>query len=414
MTIGLGLIKKLLDTKELLTDLKDKGVDDDSFVGEELKVYKFLKRHLAEYGVYPKEETIDAEVNVSLPELTDEPIEYWIDRVERRRMSRLITEAAEQMMEACSEGDVDVARGKLRDCFLELEARSPTHRVDDLVRKAQLVLIKHDRLRNSGEMDGVPFGLDYLDQVSNGAQPGDTIAIVGRPGMGKSYFEFAMANYAYDAGKCPLVVTLEMPALQCARRIMALRTRVPTDLIRKGRLGHWGRMRLEEGVGNLMGNTDRPFWLLEGELKSTIEDLVLTVRELKPDALYVDGAYLLRSKENISARWERVSQTAEFLKMIATEFSIPAIATYQFNRRGAGKLENIAYTDAVGQLASIVISLDEDLTEERERESGVWKARTFKILELLKGREGERGKIQVLYDMSRMLIEQTEVLSGYR
>jgi hypothetical protein len=34
-------------------------------------------------------------------------------------------------------------------------------------------------------------------------------------------------------------------------------------------------------------------------------------------------------------------------------------------------------------------------------------------MQLIKGREGEKGLLRVLYDMNRMRIEQTDVLKGY-
>lgn len=59
------------------------------------------------------------------------------------------------------------------------------------------------------------------------------------------------------------------------------------------------------------------------------------------------------------------------------------VGTYQYNRRGPGSLANI-YSDAIGQLASTVIGLDdeEDMVAERLG------ARQFKKMELLKGRDG--------------------------
>jgi hypothetical protein len=100
------------------------------------------------------------------------------------------------------------------------------------------------------------------------------------------------------------------------------------------------------------------------------------------------------------------------MKMLATQFNIPAIATYQFNRRGAGDIGNIGYSDAIGQLASIVCSIDDE-EQEKGHEDTVWSARSYKLLTLLKGREGEKGVIRMLYDMHRMLVEQESVLKGY-
>jgi len=180
-------------------------------------------------------------------------------------------------------------------------------------------------------------------------------------------------------------------------------------MIRLGRLSFWGRERLVSDVGRLQDLGGQPFYLMQGSLKTTVEDLVLKVRELRPSALYVDGAYLLRTRSKNASHWERIAETAEYLKMMATEFSIPTLATYQFNRRGPGSLGNIAHSDVVGQLASIVIGID----EEDEEDARTFSSRQYKILELLKGREGERGTIRMVYDMNRMQISQESVIRGY-
>ena len=225
-----------------------------------------------------------------------------------------------------------------------------------------------------------------------------------------SYFMLEMSRCGYKLGTgSPLVATFEMKPFQCVRRLVALETGVSATMIRLGRLSHWGRERVAEGVDMITGWDERPFFIMEGGLRTTVEDLGLRVQELRPNALYVDGAYLLRTRSKVGAKWERIAETAEVLKMIAGEFNIPVIETYQFNRRGPGSMGNIGGSDAVGQLASIVIALD----DEQQGGHSMWAARQFKVMKLLKGREGERGTIRVLYDMEKMVIAQHEVLSGY-
>ena len=76
-------------------------------------------------------------------------------------------------------------------------------------------------------------------------------------------------------------------------------------------------------------------------------------------------------------------------------------------RKGPGNLDNIGYSDAIGQLASIAISLEEDKGV-GERSDNI----SFKILRVIKGREGESGAIQVKYDMNYTQIDQTTILEG--
>ena len=122
----------------------------------------------------------------------------------------------------------------------------------------------------------------------------------------------------------------------------------------------WGKDRLEEGSREIQAMGERPYYILEGSLHSTVEDLAMRIQELKPTVVYVDGAYLMQTRNRHRSRWERISEVAEFQKMLAKEFNLPVIASWQFNRKGPGSLGNIAFSDVVGQLASIVVARMEE------------------------------------------------------
>lgn len=224
-----------------------------------------------------------------------------------------------------------------------------------------------------------------------------------------SYLLFRMALSAWEAGYTPAVVPLEMSVFQTGRRILALRSRLSAKMIRLGQLSTLARDRLGSVVDELREIDDRPFHLLHGSLRSTADDLALKCQELKPDILYVDGAYLLKTKSFTHSLWERIAGAAESLKMVAKDFDIPIVSTYQFNRRGrsrkgGGDLGDIGGSAAIEQLASIVCAMfDEEGDVSRGRN---WSAQEIKLLRILKGREGERGLVRLVYDMARARIEE--------
>jgi replicative DNA helicase len=409
VSVGLALLKCLLKDKRDISALREHNVADGVFEKEEVTVFHFIEDYFLKYGQLPKIETVERETEVDFPEFPDEPFGYWLQGLLNRTQSNLFIEAAKEIRSAVSSGDLDDAKKSARKLVIDIDQVSPADHVWTLSELAPAILQEHDKRQKAGQIAGVPFGLPYLDRVSDGMQPADTIALVGRPGVGKSYFLLQMALNAYDFGKVPLVVTLEMSPKQCARRIMALRTGVSATLIRLGRMSHWGRDKVVVNLEEMLELGDRPFYFLQGGMAMTVEDLLMRVRELRPSALYVDGAYLLRTKNTNDSRWERVAESSECLKSLSIEYEMPVLGSYQFNRRGAGSLGNIGYSDSIGQLASIVLSID----DEHLHGHASWTARQYKLLELLKGREGEKGVIKVLYDMERMKITQEEVLSGY-
>jgi replicative DNA helicase len=408
MSVGLALLRCILKERKDLSVLRESGITGDSFQKDEKIVYDFIESHYFKHGVVPKLGTVEEETQIKIPKFPDEPIGFWIEGVKRRIQGELVSKAIKELQSLAVSGEMVDASNVARNLVFDLEKHDQNERVITLARVVQSVLDAHDLRQRKGVISGVPFGIDYLDKISDGAQPGDAVALVGRPGVGKTYLLLAMANYAYEGNDIPLVVTTEMSTFQCARRLVALRTGVSATLIRLGRMSFWGRRKVYDDITVIMEEEGRPFHLMQGTFSTTIEDIFLRVKELRPTSLYVDGAYLLRSKNKNQAKWERVSETAEFLKLVASEFGIPVISTYQFNRKGPG-LGNIGYSDAVGQLASIVIGIEED----EESSQTKWGAQQTKLITLYKGREGERGQIRIVYDMEHMKIRQQEIVSGF-
>jgi replicative DNA helicase len=101
---------------------------------------------------------------------------------------------------------------------------------------------------------------------------------------------------------------------------------------------------------------------------------------------------------------------------LATELDIPVVVSYQLNRDAAKKikkqksdevdLEDIGYSDAIGQLSSIVLALLEEESVE---------TLLARKVTVLKGRYGETGSFRVNWDFQKMdfkqIIEGTKELA---
>jgi replicative DNA helicase len=411
MSAGLGLLKKFLTSDYAFSYLSDQlNLSEDSFKDDEKTVYEFISDYLIQYGERPSVETINAELDIDLSGYPDDSISYWADRVDRRNVSDLLINTSNRIKELTAEGDLETARVELIETTIQLRNAHSVDRLFHLPDCVEQVLTSHDVRQKRAGINGVSFGFPYIDEISDGAQPGDSCAIVGTKSVGKSYIllNSSLIEYLDSNTAVPLFVTCEMPAVQCARRLLALKAKIPVTLIRTGKVGHFARKQLDASLMDLREMGSRPFYIMQGTLRSTIDSLALMVQEVSPTVLYVDGAYLLKISGKPKASWEIVKETAEFLRQLAADLNIPIISTYQFNRKGKKGLDGIGGSDAVGQLAAIVIKVEDPEGGE------TWDLKSKKILTFIKGREGEKGKIEVLYDMSNMIIKQLNVLSGYK
>lgn len=410
MSVGVALFRRILTDRVPLSVLAESGLRREDFVKDELLIYDMVMDYAQQFGQLPQLETVLTETGVTIPEFPNEPLAYWLGEVVYRAKQSLMIHEGRQAVEEAESGDLEDAIGQLRRLLLDLNNRFESDYVVPVTDAMRTALADHDRRQRSPGILGIPFGFPYLDYISDGAQGGDTVAVVGRPAMGKTYLLLAMALQAYLNGKQPLFFSPEMAVPQIGRRLLALFTHTPADYLKRGRVGHFARQGICAELAALEEqNEGRRFDLVQGSSLSTVEDLVLRVKDMSPDVLYVDGAYLLQSRSRFKAKWERVSEVAEVLKRLASDQNIPVIATYQFNRKGPGNLDNIGLSDTVGQIASIAFSLQPD---NQDGAHVIWSGQETKILRLLKGRDGEQGSIRIRYDMVRMIIDQLSVIDG--
>lgn len=79
MSVGLGLLRKLVLERRSISYLNEQGVKEEAFPNEsELKVYHFITAHFRKYGQAPKLTTIEKTTKVIFGKMPSEPIEYWI------------------------------------------------------------------------------------------------------------------------------------------------------------------------------------------------------------------------------------------------------------------------------------------------------------------------------------------------
>lgn len=387
----------VLSGKRLLTSLlvDDKGtakylamgLHPQLFAGPELELFEEIDWHVQKYGTLPKPSTIELEI----PDELESPA-YYLDDVRKRFKHRTLVKSLKDVQELLTDKKPDHAQERLRTCLVELMQSGHGNEVVDYAKDgAELLDQEYIALTKSHLLPGIMTGYPTLDNLLNGLRGGDVMSIVGRPGQGKTYQLLRMAHHAWDTqSKRILFVSMEMKPLSLIQRITAMHEKMSITLLRKGEIMKAKHAHILETMHELETSRDK-FWIVDGNLTSEIEDIVLMAHQMQPDALFVDGAYLLKTKDRRMARWERISTTIETIKSdVSTAMGIPCVLSYQFNKKGKDEkeLENIGGSDAIGQISSCVLALYEK--EQHSVENIVRKK-----VDILKGRNGEEGEFYI-------------------
>lgn len=217
---------------------------------------------------------------------------------------------------------------------------------------------------------------------------------------------WAALNAWRNQRKSVVFASMEMKPDQIMDRMIAMDAGVAMDelLVRKGRALLKPQQRAFKNHLEVLGDYDVPLHIVDGSITTTIQDLAMLVRQLRPDALFIDGAYFIRSENQRLDGHQLIREVCHQLKALVIDMGIQAVCTWQVNREGAkGKrgprtkgpgMENIAGSAAIEEISALILALMEKAGNPK-----TWRSRT---VETWKGRQGEAGNFEIRWDWNGM------------
>jgi replicative DNA helicase len=175
-------------------------------------------------------------------------------------------------------------------------------------------------------------GFPTLDRAMRGIQPGEVLAILGRPGCLKTQLSLTVidAMLAQRPAGAFLLVNLEMPASQLVMRQARMHfqktEKAIEDALRRDALDV---ADFTEAHRNLF-IADRGAMSLE-QVELAYTDTLRLIHPMPIDAVVIDHCGLIRSSRGASA-YERASETAVGGKQLARSLSTIVIELVQANR----------------------------------------------------------------------------------
>ena len=220
---------------------------------------------------------------------------------------------------------------------------------------------EYDRSRYFRARTSLPYGIELLDYYTGGASAGDLIYIFGRLGTGKTTFAMWIIKKWLEAGHKILVVSNENRAEDIVAKIDSF-------------IGGWNPLKRRlmdwtpdeevkiKTVSHIASTLDGEIIIPTVPIHS-VDEVQSLIHSHNPDVVVIDGVYLLSDNKGDSANWEKLTDVSRNLKRLADGHGIPVVGIHQANRASIGKrvgIENIAYSDALGQDADLVLGLSEE------------------------------------------------------
>lgn len=389
-----AVLSRILFSNEW-NNVMDRRVTEELFQDMECrKCFKYVYDFYSKYGKVPSIDLVEEEFKDLRIEYAKEPVDYYLDKMVenyiRVKGSQVLLGSAREIVKSPMKG---IEKLQTEVAELTLEA-VPTR--DDLVedtvedRKARYL-----RLKNAGGMDGMPTPWEVLNEATMGLHGGDFIAIVSRPGVGKSFMLTLFAEYAVRNKQKVLFVTNEMSNTQIMQRFDAVYFKLPYKELRAGLLPDALEKMYFEGLEKMKKDVK----MVVTQDVHGVNSIGSKIDQYKPDLVLIDGMYLLADDQNSQSRWEGISNISRNLKKLARKKNVPIIATTQFNRASEGvkidkvTLSNLGFSDSIGQDADVVLGLFRTKDMEMNQEMKV---------RMLKVREGEPKDFTLQWDLRHM------------
>lgn len=372
---------------------------------EELTLYKQCQEFVAKYHKLPNYDTME-EIYGEFPQFT-EPSAYYLDLTRQRFIHKTLNNGLYECSQLVKGLSLDEAVTRLKQILntvvhtkfrnLMVEFGEEAY---DLIQEAYL------QASTVGPGGSITLGWETFDTMSGGIGPGDVVSIVGRPATGKTWFSLWPAHQVWkNQQRDVLFVSMEMNNLAIVQRLASLHANVAISPLKHGTLTDSQQQVLGNALLEAQGSPAK-LWIVDGNLAATPMEIFSLASHLNPDLICIDGAYLMRSENKKLDRFQRVAENIEYMKQATGQLKIPTICSFQFNREATkvkkgqeAGLEHIGYSDAIGQVSSIILGV----VAEDNPESML-----SKKINILKMRDGPTGSFQVAWDFVNMWFAEGE------
>lgn len=260
---------------------------------------------------------------------------------------------------------------------------------------------------------GIPTGFKGLNAILNGFQPSDLILIAARPGQGKTSIGMNFIEHAAmhatrktaagkdDPYRCA-VFSLEMPAIQLAKRMLCSEARVDMSKANSGRLSpeDW------QSIMAAKARLDKAHIYIDDSSLTTPIEILSKCRRLKRehglDIVMIDYLQLMSSGDRVESRQQEISTITRTMKIAAKELNVPILLLSQMSREvekrtnKTPQMSDLRESGAIEQDADIIMFIyrEHDANDMSVDES----IRNKVDLIIAKHRNGETGKVELRWD----------------
>lgn len=392
------LLSKILKDGDIGKVL-DQRVTNEIFVGYPL-LWGYIMETYSKHGGLPPIEFVEQKFpDFTFQDVPDTPMSFMVDELKKRHLHNLMTDSMRKQADFLKSKDPYAALEEMRSTLMQADVDTRPSFDMNFAEDIDERIKRYDEAEKAGGVTGIPTPWDILNEVTQGFQSEDLIMIAGRGKVGKTWNEMVFALQNWKDGYIPLVFSREMAVWQIARRIDAIRAKLPYKRFKAGMLTSEEKERWNKSLELLKGT--RPLWLTgdDGDGNLGVTAIAAKIHRYRPHIVYIDGAYLIKDDRKGKQRWEQFYNVCQDLKRVAQREKTPVVVTHQFGSTGKGMdgTEDTLKFGDVQMWFDLIIGCyrTEDMIENKEM-----------LMKILKHREGDEAQWVTEWDFDTMSFDQ--------
>lgn len=338
-------------------------------------------------------------------------VEYYSKIVsEKSTLRKLIRTSTDIAKDAYGETDeLAVVLDRAERSILEVsEKRNKAGFVDITTVLNEAYLSLEERMKNTGEITGIPTGYMDLDRMTSGLHSDELIILAARPSVGKTAFVLNIAkNVATKSNETVAIFSLEMGAESLVNRMLCAEGSIDASNMRNGHLTEEELRSYFVASGTL---SKAPIYI-DDTPGIRVSEIRAKCRRLKQERdnlglIVIDYLQLIEGNGRES-RQQEVSEISRNLKKLAKELSVPVIALSQLSRGVEQRqdkrpvMSDIRESGSIEQDADIVAFLyrDDYYRQEPDEDGNIPETESNNIIEVIieKNRSGPRGTVELMF-----------------
>lgn len=357
-----SILCKVLTSKSMMI-LNSNNIDATFFV-KYRPLYDFIDEHVKKYKQVPDTSTIAIEFPDFSVFDVQESDQYLVDRLYEQHVFRLSCITLKKL-EPLLETDAQKAVEFLQQEIPKLANITPLNSFD-LVEKSPIRLQEYEDMLDRQDEYFIKTGFSEFDEIMGGFKKNDLVILLARPNQGKSWILDKFALSARHQGKRVGIYSGEMSKTDVGYRLDSLDSHISNTCLQRGNKAVHGAYK---DYIDFLQKQEIPIFVTTQEDfngRPTTAKLQAFIEKENLDILFCDQLYNVQPTTKSRDRRLQFEEVMQESLDITMRLGVPIIYACQAGRKALEddgekdklpRLEHIAESDSIGQIATRVISM---------------------------------------------------------